>query len=204
MKEFFEGEVIADALKLGSPLVKADLLNWLADKLPGGKKKHSFDFYYTNLPLIFQQCFLCSVAVKTLNKDDMIACLPYLFGALEDRAAEVRKAAQEVTLPFMIHLGYETMARNAGKLKPVSKTLVLAHLDKVRPNLPAKPAAVPAVAPSTAIRSKGAAIQPQKESPKEEEDSGKMNVGKSRVPLKSKVSWSMLYFIDVVINISPL
>ena len=39
MKEFFEGEVIADALKLGSPLVKADLLNWLADKLPGGKKK---------------------------------------------------------------------------------------------------------------------------------------------------------------------
>jgi len=38
MKEFFEGEVIADALKLGSPLVKADLLNWLAEKLPGGMK----------------------------------------------------------------------------------------------------------------------------------------------------------------------
>ena len=119
----------------------------------------------------------------------MTACLPYLFGSLEDRAAEVRKAAQEATLPFMIHLGYEAMARNAGKLKPVSKTLVLAHLDKVRPNLPAKPIAAPAAAPSTAVRGKGAVIQPQKESPKEEEDPGKTIAGKSlRVPSKSKVS----------------
>jgi len=120
----------------------------------------------------------------------MVACLPYLFGALEDRAAEVRKAAQEATLPFMIHLGYETMAKNAGKLKPVSKSLVLAHLDKVRPNLPARPTTAPAAAPSTAIRTKGAIIQNQKEPPKEEEDSGKANAGKSlRVPSKSKVSY---------------
>ena len=42
MKEFFEGEVIADALKVGSPLVKADLLTWLAEKLPGGIK-HQID-----------------------------------------------------------------------------------------------------------------------------------------------------------------
>ena len=36
MKEFFEGEVIADALKAGNPFVKADLLAWLAEKLPTG------------------------------------------------------------------------------------------------------------------------------------------------------------------------
>lgn len=37
MKEFFEGEVIADALKAGNPFVKADLLAWLAEKLPNGE-----------------------------------------------------------------------------------------------------------------------------------------------------------------------
>jgi len=36
MKEFFEGEMIADALKVGNPFVKGDLLTWLADKLPNG------------------------------------------------------------------------------------------------------------------------------------------------------------------------
>jgi hypothetical protein len=36
MKEFFEGEMIAEALNKGNPYVKADLLTWLADKLPNG------------------------------------------------------------------------------------------------------------------------------------------------------------------------
>ena len=38
MKEFFEGEMIAEALNKGNPYVKADLLTWLADKLPNGMK----------------------------------------------------------------------------------------------------------------------------------------------------------------------
>ena len=42
MKEFFEGEVIADALKAGNPFVKADLLAWLAEKLPTGIIKFFF------------------------------------------------------------------------------------------------------------------------------------------------------------------
>lgn len=44
MKEFFEGEVIAEALNKGNPFVKADLLAWLADKLPSGNtlKKYMF------------------------------------------------------------------------------------------------------------------------------------------------------------------
>lgn len=36
MKEFFEGEVIAEALLKGNPFVKSDLLTWLAEKLPNG------------------------------------------------------------------------------------------------------------------------------------------------------------------------
>lgn len=38
MKEFFEGEMIAEALRTGNPYVKGDLLAWLAEKLPSGKR----------------------------------------------------------------------------------------------------------------------------------------------------------------------
>ena len=119
----------------------------------------------------------------------MVACLPYLFAALEDRTAEVRKAAHDATLPFMIHLGYETLARNAGKLKPTSKTLVLAQLDKVRPNLPVK-AAPPPAAIATTVKTRVPVPQAQKEIAKEEEDSAtsKPVPGKVlRAPSKSKV-----------------
>jgi len=37
MKDFFEGEMIADALKGGNPYLKADLLAWVADKLGNGR-----------------------------------------------------------------------------------------------------------------------------------------------------------------------
>lgn len=39
----------------------------------------------------------------------------------------------------MIHLGYDSMAKQTEKLKPGSKAAVMAALEKVRPNLPAKP-----------------------------------------------------------------
>lgn len=129
------------------------------------------------------------VNTKTLNKDDVSACVPHLFAALEDRTPEVRKAAQDATLAFMIHLGYDNLARNAAKLKPASKNIVQAHIDKVRPNLPAKPA--PTAAPSTAVRGK-APVSPSKESPKESDDGGKAPHGKVvRAPSKTKVKVSI-------------
>ena len=86
----------------------------------------------------------------------MTACVPHLFAAIEDRTADVRKAAQDATLGFMIHLGYESMARHATKLKPASKSIVQAHLDKVRPSLPAKPPppVAAAVAPAAVVKQK--------------------------------------------------
>lgn len=126
---------------------------------------------------------------KVLNKDDVNACIPHLFAAIEDRTADVRKAAQDATLGFMIQLGYESLARHASKLKPASKSIVQAHLEKVRPNLPAKPAPVAApAAPPTVTKAK---IVPQssKETPKDEDDSAKAPQGKVlRVPSKTKVS----------------
>ena len=44
-------------------------------------------------------------------------CIPLLFACVEDRNADVRKKAQEVLLPFMVHAGYEAMAKAVGKLK---------------------------------------------------------------------------------------
>jgi len=46
-------------------------------------------------------------------------CVPFLYASLEDRNADVRKKAQEAVLPFMIHTGYEVMARHAAKAKVV-------------------------------------------------------------------------------------
>jgi len=74
---------------------------------------------------------------KGLNKDELVACLPTLYTSIEDRAAEVRKSAQEAVLPFMKHLGYDTMRKAADKLSAVSKNTVMPILEKSRAELPA-------------------------------------------------------------------
>ncbi|XP_033302559.1 protein mini spindles isoform X1 [Bombus bifarius] len=113
-KEFFDGEMIGDALKSGSPLLRAEVWGWLAQKLS-------------------------LIPTKQIPKEELLVCLPYLYNNLEDRNSDVRKNAQEAVLGFMIHLSYEVMARNTEKLKPGSRTVVLTALDKSRPNLPIKP-----------------------------------------------------------------
>ncbi|CAG5054310.1 unnamed protein product [Parnassius apollo] len=110
----FEGEMIFDALKSGSPVLRASLLQWLADHLP-------------------------NVAPKSFAREELSVCVPLLFACLEDRSADVRKAAADCVLPFMLHLGYEPMHKHLDKLKPGSKTVVQAALDKARPNLPVQP-----------------------------------------------------------------
>nr|XP_022903340.1 protein mini spindles [Onthophagus taurus] len=112
-KEFFESEMIADALKTGSPLLKSELWAWIAEKLP-------------NIP------------VKQIPKPELICCIPHLYANLEDRNADVRKNAQEAVLGVMIHLGYESMVKQCEKIKPASKTVVMGVLEKVKPNLPAR------------------------------------------------------------------
>ncbi|VEN60708.1 unnamed protein product, partial [Callosobruchus maculatus] len=110
-REFFENEMISDALKGGSPALRVELWNWLAENLP-------------------------KVTPKTVPKEEIVSLVPHLYNNLEDRNAEVRKNAQEAILGVMIHLGYESMVKQTEKLKPGSKNVVVANLDKVRPNLP--------------------------------------------------------------------
>ncbi|XP_014474078.1 PREDICTED: cytoskeleton-associated protein 5 isoform X2 [Dinoponera quadriceps] len=129
-KEFFDGEMIGDALKAGSPMLRAELWSWLAQRLP-------------------------AIPVKQIPKEELFVCLSCLYSNLEDRNSDVRKNAQEAVLGFMIHLSYETMARNTEKLKPGSRTVVLAVLDKARPSLPMKP--LPKKEPSDENIQKGGA-----------------------------------------------
>nr|XP_021185721.2 protein mini spindles isoform X2 [Helicoverpa armigera] len=109
-----EGEMLFDALKSGSPLLRATLLQWLAEHLP-------------------------NVAPKSFPREELAVCVPLLYAGVEDRAADVRKAAADCVLPFMLHLGVDAMHRQLEKLKPGSKTVVQAALDKARPNLPVQP-----------------------------------------------------------------
>ena len=110
-------EIISSALIKGNPNTKQELLNWLKDSMGEG---------------------------KGLNKDELVACLPTLYASIEDRSADVRKPAQEAVLPFMKHLGYDTMRKGADKLSAVSKNTVMPILEKARAELPAPTASAKA------------------------------------------------------------
>lgn len=113
-KEFFEGEMLAEAFKTGSPSLKIELWGWVAEKLP-------------NIP------------VKQVTKDELMSMVPHLYANICDRNADVRKNANEAVLGVMIHLGFENMVRAMDKEKPASKKDIQVALDKARPNLPVKP-----------------------------------------------------------------
>lgn len=59
------------------------------------------------------------VASKGVPKDELMACLPYLYNNLEDRNSDVRKNANEAVLGFMIHLNYQTMFHACERLKVI-------------------------------------------------------------------------------------
>ncbi|PSN31815.1 Mini spindles protein [Blattella germanica] len=62
-KEFFDGEMIGDALKSGSPTLRVELWAWLTEKLP-------------------------TIPTKSIPKDELMICLPHLYSNVEDRNAE--------------------------------------------------------------------------------------------------------------------
>ncbi|XP_048339778.1 cytoskeleton-associated protein 5 isoform X2 [Sphaerodactylus townsendi] len=124
MKEWLEGEDLSEELKKENPFLRQELLGWLAEKLP---------------------------TLRTVPSD-LFFCVPHLYSCLEDRNGDVRKKAQDALPFFMMHLGFEKMAKATGKLKPASKDQVLTMLEKAKANMPAKPAP-----PKTCSRASGAA-----------------------------------------------
>lgn len=136
MKEWLEGEDLSEELKKENPFLRQELLGWLAEKLP---------------------------TIRSAPPD-LFLCVPLLYACLEDRSGDVRKKAQDSLPVFMMHLGFEKMAKATGKLKPASKDQVMVMLEKARTSMPAKPAA-PAKSsskPAAAPRSSSAPVsQPQ-------------------------------------------
>lgn len=112
--------------------MRQELLGWLAEKLP----------------------------MLRSTPTDLILCVPHLYSCLEDRNGDVRKKAQDALPFFMMHLGYEKMAKATGKLKPTSKDQVLAMLEKAKANMPSKPAA-----PSKAVSKPMGGSAPAKTQP---------------------------------------
>ncbi|XP_018010529.1 cytoskeleton-associated protein 5 [Hyalella azteca] len=135
-KELLEGDTCVDALKSGTVFLKAALFPWLAQQL-------------TEAP------------PKSLNKEDLGNYVPHIYSGLEDRSAEVRKAATEAVLPFMLHLGYEGMLKHTSRVKPASKNALMATLDKARLSLPAKPAPTVAAARQAPAKTAGKMARPQ-------------------------------------------
>ncbi|KAL3842600.1 hypothetical protein ACJMK2_020593 [Sinanodonta woodiana] len=144
-----EAEILSEALKNENPFLRQELLGWLAERLPNHKP----------LPA------------------ELKMCIPHLLNCLEDRNADVRKKAQDALVPFMIHVGYESVFKATNKLKPASKESVLQIIEKAKANLPAKPppkakkaveAAVPAPAPPAHTK-KAASVPPPVEDDEETE-----------------------------------
>ncbi|EEZ99362.1 protein mini spindles [Tribolium castaneum] len=114
-KEFFENEMIFDGLKSGTPQLKVELWDWLAEILP-------------------------KIPVKSIPKEELVVCIPLLYSHLEDRLHDIRANSQKAILGIMIHVGYETMLKQIEKLKPGSQLDVRKKLDNERANLPMQPA----------------------------------------------------------------
>ena len=98
-------DIFPSALGKGNPFVKQEIFGWFGANL---------------------------MAAKGLAKDELMACLSVLFSALEDRSADVRKAAQEAIIGFMKHLGFPAMAKATEKLSPVTKNTISPLLEKAR------------------------------------------------------------------------
>ena len=98
-------DIFPSSLGKGNPFVKQEIFGWFAANL---------------------------MDAKGVAKEELTACMSVLFSALEDRSADVRKAAQEAILGFMKHLGFPAMAKATDKLSPVTKNTISPLLEKAR------------------------------------------------------------------------
>ncbi|XP_055925543.1 cytoskeleton-associated protein 5-like isoform X1 [Argiope bruennichi] len=173
----FEGEVVYDALRIDNPLLRIELFSWLTEKLP---------------------------TVTSLPSAELALCVPILLNCIEDRNPDVRKKAADCLLPFMIHVGYETMARAASKMKPASKATVVDQLNKVRQNLPAK-ATTTKSKPNKSAAPPAERSSPPQATSNDEGGKGKLNrsTSKSKLALKTPASSTSKAKKEEEIDTSP-
>ena len=124
LKEFFVDEMLLTAMTKGNHFTKQEVLKWLSVNLP---------------------------EARSVPKEDLMAMISVLYAAVEDRNADVRKAAQDAIPAFMRHIGFQKMQSATEKLKPGSKSTLVPLLEKARETIPqpepkkgARPGAKPA------------------------------------------------------------
>lgn len=97
---------LAAALEAQNPLQRSNLLGWMADWFKENPPTATTDLSDLSTPTV-----MC----------------------LEDRTADVRKAAQAV-LPFLIeNVGYDAIVKETNPLKPASRSAILALLQGLKP-----------------------------------------------------------------------
>ncbi|KAK3702253.1 hypothetical protein QZH41_019815, partial [Actinostola sp. cb2023] len=105
---FLDGEVLFGALSTENPILRTEVLGWLEEKLPNEQ----------NLP------------------SSLVTIVQPLYACIEDRSGDVRKKAQAVVPYLIAYLGYDTMNKQANKLKAGSKPTIQALLEKLRGTVP--------------------------------------------------------------------
>eukprot|EP00051_Salpingoeca_urceolata_P019401 m.283246 g.283246 ORF g.283246 m.283246 type:complete len:2080 (+) comp19412_c0_seq6:220-6459(+) len=115
MDPFFESETIAHTLAKGKPNAQKELLVWLLGKLDGAE------------------------SVPKLN-----AVVKPLFGCLEHRNADIRKAAQQFFPIVVQSCGKEKLLRLSEKLTPSSRATITGQIEACKVTKPAPAAAAPA------------------------------------------------------------
>lgn len=61
-------------------------------------------------------CFFAAPP-KSLNKEELVGCVEFVFSGLEDRNVDIRKVSAEAIFPFMLHLGFDCMSKLTSKVK---------------------------------------------------------------------------------------
>lgn len=150
VRDMLVSDIFPSALGKGNPFVKQEIFGWFGANLMGA---------------------------KVVAKEELMACLSVLFSSLEDRSADVRKAAQEAIIGFMKHLGFPAMAKATEKLSPVTKNTISPLLEKARSELPA-----PAAKSAPAARAR-----PEETRPQEKRETASAKPGSSKPGAKSRI-----------------
>uniref|UniRef100_A0A3Q0KG40 Putative microtubule associated protein xmap215 n=1 Tax=Schistosoma mansoni TaxID=6183 RepID=A0A3Q0KG40_SCHMA len=149
----FENDMLADALKMENPFLRAELLRWLQEVL-------------SPMPLN---------ALRKNASEITENLIPQVFASLEDRNVEARKQAQ-IVLPSLIQVfGWEPILKSANRLKPTSKDSIIPHLEKARESVAnSHPSSMEkkTVSPPKAVRGgNGTRPQPSSNAPENSEES---------------------------------
>ena len=119
LSSFFDYEMTLTALKTDNPNQRADLMSWISDKIK-------------------------DISAKVLPKTELLALLPVIGTALEDRTASVRDKAKILLLGMVELFGKEVVTKSSAKVPGQTIKQILSKLPSA-PSAPSAPSVPEAV-----------------------------------------------------------